>query len=181
MTLACAYTPISRCHASYMCTCVSRCSVWIDHSVLTGRSDLSVERNRVDSITTSNEFDTPFYYEDVAICWAFSLDSRSFSLSPFPHCPSSSRSRSLFHSLGQSVRRIADSLLPTMILGDLCLLAFSLSLSPTALFLTRSPGPEVVMSNSVARLVASCRIAANDDVTLETSRLVIQVVSCSVA
>lgn len=39
-----------------------------DHSVLTGRSDLSVERNRVDSITTSNEFDTPFYYEDVAIC-----------------------------------------------------------------------------------------------------------------
>lgn len=37
------------------------------------------------------------------------------------------------------------------------------------------------MSNSVARLVASCRIAANDDVTLETSRLVIQVVSCSVA
>lgn len=102
MTLACAYTPISRCHASYMCTCVSRCSVWIDHSVLTGRSDLSVERNRVDSITTSNEFDTPFYYEDVAICWAFSLDSRSFSLSPFPHCPSSSRSRSLFHSLGPS-------------------------------------------------------------------------------
>lgn len=81
------------------------------------------------------------------------------------------------------VRRTADSLLPTMILGDLCLLAFSLSLSlsPAALFLARSLGPEVVMSNSVARLVASCRIAANDDVTLETSRLVIQVVSCSVA
>lgn len=50
--------------------------------------------------------------------------------------------------------------------------AVSLSLS-----LARSPGPEVVMSDSVARLVASCRIVANDDVTLETSRLVIQVVS----
>lgn len=105
------------------------------------------------------------------------VPSLSSSLSsPSVHLPRA-------HALIPSVRRTADSLLPTMILGDLCLLAFSLSLSlsPAALFLARSLGPEVVMSNSVARFVASCRIAANDDVTLETSRLVIQVVSCSVA
>lgn len=43
-------------------------TIGFDRSVPTGRSDLSTERNRVDSITTSNEFDTPFHYEDVAIC-----------------------------------------------------------------------------------------------------------------
>lgn len=44
-----------------------------------------------------------------------------------------------------------------------------------------SPGPEVVMSASVARPVASRRIVANDDVTLEISRPVIQVVSLCTA
>lgn len=44
-----------------------------------------------------------------------------------------------------------------------------------------SPGPEVVMSASVARPVASRRIVTNDDVTLEISRPVIQVVSLCTA
>lgn len=44
-----------------------------------------------------------------------------------------------------------------------------------------SPGPEVVMSASVARAVASRRIVTNDDVTLEISRPVIQVVSLCTA
>lgn len=154
-------------------------SIRADRSFLTGRSDLSAERNRVDSIMMSNEFDTPFHYEDVAICWAFSLDSRSFSPSP----PSILLTLALSVSFRRPVgppRCSADSLVPTIAARDLCL-SPSFSFPRAALFLARSPGPEVVMSDSVVRLVASCRIAANDDVTLETSRLVIQVVSCSVA
>lgn len=123
-----------------------------DYSVLTGRSDLSVERNRVDSITTSNEFDTPFHYEDVAICWAFSLDSLSFSLPFYPHL---TRTRSLSYRRlvpPARFRRVVDSLFIPL-LGPL---SGFVSVAPGLLFLARSPGPEVVMSDSVARLVASC-------------------------
>lgn len=115
--------------------------------------------------------------------WLFVEHFRSI-LAPSlpPHRPSYSRSRSLSHSVDQSVRRAVLLILlsPPSPLRDLCL-SPSFSFPRAALFLVRSPGPEVVMSDSVVRLVASCRIAANDDVTLETSRLVIQVVSCSVA
>lgn len=89
-------------------------SIWTDHSVLTRRSDLSAERNRVDSIMMSNEFDTPFHYEDVAICWAFSLDSRSFSPSP----PSILLTLALSVSFRRPVgppRCSADSLVPTIV------------------------------------------------------------------
>lgn len=122
-----------------------------------------------DSTMTSNEFDTPFHREDVAICWSF-----SFAAPLFASAALSPRSRII--SLGSL----------SLVIGRCC--RFSLSLHSTVDYIRisfsparGSPGPEVVMSASVARPVASRSIVANDDVTLEISRPVIQVVSLCTA
>lgn len=72
----------------------------------------------------------------------------------------------------------------TVVVGSLSP-SLSTLLSITYVSLSRSlagsPGPEVVMSASAARPIASRRIMASDDVTLEISRPVSQVVSLCTA